>query len=134
MKQFIVLMAVLPIMLFFMMQMGLDQKNSQITSVIQACVYAAKEEAKQEGCFTEEITRRLKGEISRLTGIAESDISIEADKNVKYRYDSGENRLIRYKVAVKIYDVMAANEMYGVPDDENSFEYVIDSYTASEKI
>lgn len=134
MKQFIVLMAVMPILLFFMLQMGFDQKNSQITSVVQACVYSAKEEAKQEGCFTEDITQRLKSDISRLTGVEESDITIEADNQVKYRYGSGDDKLIRYKVAVKIDDVMAANEVYGISDKENCYEYVIDSYTASEKL
>lgn len=134
MKQFIVLLAVVPILMFFMLQMGLDQKNSQITTIIQACVYSAKEDAKQEGCFTSEIVEKLKNDISRLTGIDKSYIQVEADDEVKYRYDIGDDRLIKYKVSVYIDEVMAGGELLGITDSENAYEYVIDSYTASEKI
>ena len=64
MKQFIVLMAVLPIMLIFLMQFTADQVNGEKVAFIQSVVYAAKEEAKQEGCFTEELKTRIVKEIS----------------------------------------------------------------------
>ncbi|QIB69932.1 hypothetical protein Ami103574_11635 [Aminipila butyrica] len=134
MKQFIVMMGVLPILLLFMMQMGLDQKNSQVTSIIQASVYAAKEEAKQQGCFTEAIKDKLKEDIIRLTGIPEEHIDIEAEEKVKYRYASGENRLIHYKVTVQIQELMAAHQIYGISEEDNSYDYIIESYTASEKV
>ncbi len=134
MKQFIVLTAVLPILIIFMMQTGLDQKNNQITSIIQASVYAAKEQAKQEGCFTKEIKDELKADINKFTGITPDNIKIEADSHIKYRYAKGDDRLIYYKVTVKIDELMAANNIYGVSDDENSYNYKIESYTASEKV
>lgn len=134
MKQFIVLMGVLPILIIFMLQMGLDQKNSQVTSIIQASVYAAKEEAKQEGCFTKEIKDKLKGDITKLTGITPENINIETDTKVKYRYSTGEDRLIHYKVTVIIKELMAAHEVYGISDEDNRYNYVIESYTASEKV
>lgn len=134
MKQFIVLMGVLPILIIFMLQMGLDQKNSQITSIIQASVYAAKEEAKQEGCFTKEIKEKLQNDIARLTGITSEKIKIETDSKVKYRYSNGEDRLIHYKITVKIDELMAASNIYGISDEDNSYNYVIESYTASEKV
>ena len=134
MKQFIVMLAVIPILMFFMLQMGLDQKNSQITTIIQACVYSAKEDAKQEGCFTTDIVEKMKNDISKLTGISKEHIEVEADDEVKYRYATGDDRLINYRVSVYIDDIMAGGEILGITDDENSYEYVIDSYTASEKI
>lgn len=134
MKQFIVLMGVLPILIIFMLQMGLDQKNSQITSIIQASVYAAKEEAKQEGCFTKEIKEKLKDDITRLTGITPERITIETDDKIKYRYSTGEDRLIHYKVIVSIKELMAANKVYGISDEDNQYSYIIESYTASEKV
>ena len=60
MKQLIVLAAILPLMLIFMAQYTLDQKNSATISILQEQVYTAKEKAKQEGCFTEEIKNELK--------------------------------------------------------------------------
>lgn len=132
MKQLIVLMAVLPIMFIFIMQMGLDQRNSQIVTCIQACTYAAKEQAKQEGCFTNEISRDLKNNISKLTGLEGESIKISADNNVKYRYS--DDKLIHYKVSVKIDNVMAANRILGIADSKNSYDFEIESYTASEKV
>lgn len=134
MKQFIVLTAILPILVLFMMQMGLDQKNSQITSLIQASVYAAKEDAKQAGCFTGEIKEKLISDITNLTGIDAAKISIESDNRVKYRYSQGDERLIYYKVTVEIDGLMAANRIYGIDDNDNKYDYVIESYTASEKV
>lgn len=134
MKQFIVLMAVLPILIIFMLQMGLDQKNSEIASIVQSSVYAAKEQAKQEGCFTKEIKEKLKDDITKLTGISSNKINIEADSKTKYRYAKGDDRLIYYKVTVKIDELMVANNIYGISDDNNSYNFTIESYTASEKL
>ena len=132
MKQLIVLMATLPIMIIFIMQMGLDQKNAQTLTAIQSCTYAAKEQAKQAGCFTQEISEDLRHNISKLTDIKEDNIKIEADRDVKYRYS--DDKLIHYKVKVKIDNVMAANNFFGIGDKENSYEFKIESYTASEKV
>lgn len=46
MKQFIVLIAVLPIMLIFLLQFAVEQKNSLAMARVQDATYAAKEEAK----------------------------------------------------------------------------------------
>ncbi len=134
MKQLIVLMGVLPILLICMLQIGLDQRNSQITSIIQACVYSAKEEAKQDGYFTAENCENIKNNISKLTGISKDKIHIETENKKKYRYKSGEDKIIRYRVEVQIDNLLAASRVYGISDKENSYKYVIDSYTASEYI
>lgn len=134
MKQLIVLIGVLPVLLIFMLQLGLDQKNSQITSNIQACVYAAKEQAKQEGMFSKEIEESLKANIAKTTGIEADDITVTADKVIKSRYSDLSERLIHYRVAVRIPRVMACNKVYGVPEEKNSYEFVVEGYTASERI
>ena len=64
MKQLIVLTAVLPLMLIFMAQFTLDQKNNHAINIIQEEVYTAKEQAKQEGCFTPAIIQDLKSAVS----------------------------------------------------------------------
>lgn len=132
MKQLIVLMAVLPIMIIFIMQMGLDQKNAQTLTAIQSCTYAAKEQAKQEGCFTEAICSDLRRNISKLTNIKEENIEIEADRNLKYRHS--DDKLIHYKVSVKVGNIMAANRVFGLSDKENSYKFSVESYTASERV
>ena len=130
MKQFIVLLAVIPILMFFMLQMGLDQRNSQITTIIQACVYSAKEDAKQEGCFTPEIVEKMKNDISKLTGIDKELIKVEADDEVKYRNSTGKDRLINYKVYVYVDEIMAAGQIYGIDDKENGYILFIKTFNS----
>jgi len=134
MKQFIVLMAVLPVMLLFLLQFTLEQKNSLVIARVQDFTNAAKEEAKQEGYFSTEIKERLKNKISRATGISAERIIIESEDSVKFRYSIGNERLIYYRVEVPIEEVMAGSRLLGISKEENSYVYVIDSYTASEKI
>ena len=49
MKQFIVLLAILPLMLVFLLQFILDQQTEAKISMINSYVYTAKEYAKQYG-------------------------------------------------------------------------------------
>ena len=134
MKQFIVLTAVLPILLIFMTQMIHDQKNNDAVNQIQALVYAAKENAKQEGCFTADIKAKLRKDLSDALGIAADEIVIASSEEVKYRYSKGEERLIHYRVEVPVKNVMAGAGFFQIKEEENAYRYVIDSYTASEKI
>ena len=134
MKQFIVLMAVLPVMMIFLMQFTADQISSQKVACIQSVVYSAKEDAKQYGCFTEEIKDRIKKEISDRLGIPESYITVKADSDVRYRYSKGQDRMINYEVSVRLDDVMAGGKLLGISDEKNSVVYRIKNYTASEKI
>ena len=132
MKQFIVLLAVLPVMMILLAQMTASEVNYEKAGYIQNVVYAAKEEAKQEGLFTEEIRERIVKDISEGLSIPESDITVEADETVKYRYS--DDRVIHYKVTVTLRDVMAGGSILGISDSENKAVYVIESSTASEKI
>lgn len=133
MKQFIVLLGVLPIMLVFLFQFTLDQNNSHNIGRFQDLVYASKEEAKQQGCFTNEIRTDLVQKISSEFGIAEQDVELTADAIPKYRTNSFDKReLIYYKVSVPIKQLMAGNKFYGISDEENQTKYTIESWTASE--
>lgn len=138
MKQLIVLMAVLPLMLIFMVQYTIDQKNSSVIGQFQDCVYTAKEQAKQAGCFTAEIRQELREGISRRTGIPEPEISIEATEVPRYRVNdfdpsgAGTRELIHYKVSVPIEHLVAGHLLFGISKEENRGVYTIESDTASE--
>lgn len=134
MKDFIVCMAVIPLLILFMLQIVMDQKNNEITEIIQAMTYAAKEDAKQAGGFTPEIKQKLISDIHEKTGIETNKIEVTADQTLKFRYSIGDNRLIHYRVEVEIEGIMAGNKFYGIKDSDNRYTYVIDSYTASEKV
>lgn len=134
MKQFIVLIAVLPILLVFLSQFAYDQRTGESIALIQNAVYAAKEDAKQQGEFSEAIKKKMKEDIAEGLDIPESYISIETSAGEKRRYALGEGRLIDYKVSVRLDNVMAGGSLMGIKKEDNYSIYVIDSYTASEKL
>ncbi len=134
MKQFIVLLGIMPLIIIFIMQMSVDQINNHTINAVQSCTYTAKEQAKQEGSFSQKIKEELITDISRKTGITKDKIRVYGDEDIKLRYNTGDDRIIKYRVEVEIDKIMAGNKFLGISDSENSFTYVIDSYTASERV
>lgn len=135
MKQFIVLMGVLPILFLFLFQFTLDQRNNERIGRLQEYVYSAKEQAKQEGCFTAQIKEEMIGKIEKDFGIAESEMEIVLEETPQYRTSEFDEReLIYYKVSVPIIKIMAGNHLLGISDEENKGNYTIESWTASERI
>lgn len=144
MKQFLVLLAVLPLMLVFFVQFSLDQMNSSRIGKLNDLVYTAREEARQEGCFTRDIKARLRAEIADAFDIDPSLVLIEAtgENDVKYRIEDGstysdaqwKRGLIHYKVSVPIGEVMAGRRLFGIKEEDNTYNYVIESFAASEKL
>ncbi|HVI39404.1 MAG TPA: hypothetical protein VM577_01995 [Anaerovoracaceae bacterium] len=135
MKQLIVLMGVLPILLIFLLQYALDQRNNDNIGRFQECVYQAKEQAKQEGCFTPEIKEAMIGKIEESFDIEEEDMEIVLEEVPQYRTSVFDQReLIYYKVSVPIDKIMAGNRLFGITDEENRGMYTIESWTASELI
>lgn len=128
-------MGVLPIMLVFLLQYSLDQRNNDSISRLQDCVYQAKEQAKQQGCFTPQIKEELIGKIERNFDVGEEEMVIVLEEVPKYRTTSFDQReLIYYKVSVPIEKIMAGNRFFGISDEENRGMYSIESWTASERI
>ncbi len=135
MKQFLVLLAVLPLCLIFLVQFSLDQINSTRIGMLSDMVYMAKEEAKQEGCFTDEITERLKDNISEKLGVSRSDIIVDATSEPVFRVmNEAERGLIHYKVQVPIGEMAAGRSLFGIKKEDNVYYYTIESYTASERL
>ncbi|GAB1475690.1 hypothetical protein MASR2M70_05220 [Bacillota bacterium] len=138
MKQLIVLTAILPLMLIFMAQFTLEQRNNYAINMLQQQVYTAKEEAKARGCFSPDIVDRLKSGISAGLGIPEMEIVVEATETVQYRinyYDPwGERGLIHYKVSVPLEKVMAGGGLLGIPQERNRAVYTVEGTTASERL
>ena len=135
MKQFIVLMAVLPLMLVFIMQYAFEQHNSSSINKLQNCIYTAKEQAKQDGYFTEETIGNLKTEVARNFGISESEVLFEGTTVPKYRVNQFDEReLIYYKIGVPIDKLMAGGKLFGIEAEDNRMLYTIENYTASERL
>ena len=130
MKQFIVLLAVLPVMLLFIAQFSLEQQNYTKISLITDIVYEAKEEAKQLGGFD---TDGLRAKLSEALDIEASGIIIEAqEKYAVPRIEAdGSRGIISYKVIVPLHEVTAGRKYLGIKDDR-VYGYKIESSSPSE--
>ena len=135
MKQLIVLMAVLPLMLVFIMQYAFEQHNSSNVNKLQNCIYTAKEQAKQDGYFKDETIQALKAEIAETFGIEETEVLFEGTTVPKYRVNQFDEReLIYYKIGVPISKLMAGTKLFGIKAGDNQMIYTIENYTASERL
>lgn len=135
MKQLIVLMAVLPIMALFLMQYSLEQRNSDQIERFCNYVYAAKEQAKQAGCFTNEIKSQLTEQLHKNLGIPKNEIRMDVTEIPKYRTATFDDReLIYYKISVPVNKLMVGNKLLGISDAENKGWYTVESNTASERL
>lgn len=135
MKQVIVLAAILPLLLIFIVQFTLQEKNTQMKMGIANEVYTAAEQARQDGCFTAENISRLRQQVAFRAEVQESDILIVADEVPRYRVNSyNENERIHYRIEVPIARVMAGNRFFGISDEENSGAYVIENNISSERL
>ena len=135
MKQFLVMLAVLPLMMVFLLQFSLEQQKSVRLAAASDIVYAAREEAKQEGGFSPQLQRKLKSQLAERLGVSEDEVIIEASELEVYRVGEDLSRgIISYSVTVPAGRVMAAGSMFGINDEENSYNFTIRSITASEKL
>ena len=133
MKQLIVLIAVLPIMLIFIMQFALEQQNSSRILRFENYVYTSKEIAKQEGYFSDVNISSLKEKIGRDFNVEKERVTFEGTRTPKYRVNQFDEReLIYYKVSVPIEKIMSGGSMFGISEEYNKGSYTIESATASE--
>lgn len=95
----------------------------------------AKEMAKQEGCYTDEILNELKINISNKMKIKSDEIIIDSNttKTPKYRKDKNiEGEGIYIKVSVPFNKIIAANTFLNI--NSNKKYYIIENITTSERI
>jgi len=135
MKQVIVLAAILPLLLIFIVQFTLQEKNAQMKMSVASEVYTASEQARQDGYFTTENISRLRQQLALKAGVQESDILIDADEVPKYRVNSYiENERIHYRIEVPMERFMAGNRFFGISDEDNRGVYVIENNISSERL
>ncbi len=135
MKQFIVLLAVFPLMMAFMLQFAAQQKTDYRIQLINNAVDNACEKAKTEGRFSESNVSGLRASLADISDCSEERIEISVSEDIKYRtgrYD--EREMIRYRVAVPIDGLMAMPGLFGISAEENSMLYVLENEFASEKV
>lgn len=130
MKQIMVMSALLILILTFPLQYALEQKNHYQLSQFQMFVHNAKEQAKQDGYFTDATVTELKANIvSVMKDITVNEIEVTvtgvADRKVR-----GEQ--IHYRIGVPLKKINATPGFWGIDPNDNKMIYYIDNYTSSE--
>ena len=135
MKQLIVLCAVLILLAAILLQIPLQAVNYDRRHAIMFYVNNAKEMAKQEGYYTDEILNDLKNNIAKKMKISESEIIINDNttRTPKYRPEQFDEReLIYLKISVPFKNIIAASSFFGTSDNQRY--YVIEEITTSERL
>jgi hypothetical protein len=135
MKELIVNVGILLLLLAFPMQYALDQHNHHKKSEFQYYVNAAKEKAKQEGYFTDQILNEFTNNVTDALNIPKSKIIINVTKTRKYRTNEYDEReLIYYEFSIPINNIIAVNHLWGIPDANNKMMYTVNGTTTSEAL
>lgn len=142
MKQFLVILAVLPILVVIMVEFSLNTIINLKIDAVDDTVYTYKEIAKQDGTFAN-VVEDMKASIAAIVQVDSDDIKVDGtycDSNPIYRVTSmsavsadsiGEN-FLHYKVKVPIKEMKILGNI--LKFNTNKYYYTIDSYTASEKL
>ena len=136
MKQLIVACAIMPLLVVLIMQLGHSQVNLSKYSRVERTIENAEGAAKQEGYFSDSIKDDLIKSLLKIMNIPENSIMIEAtDVNeIKYRSENYEESLIHIIVRFNHKDVMAGNKYFGISNEKNTNQIIIDRYISSEKL
>ncbi len=135
MKQLIVLIASIPIMVLFIMQIVLTSANFSKAQAVRRYVEEAEAIAKQVGYFSAENKADLKRKIATKLDVDESEITISAtsQSNMKYRtntYDKSD--LMHIKVVVVLPKTVVGGSFFGVGKDSGKIQ--VEDWVASEKL
>ena len=138
MKQLIVLCAVFLLLAALILQIPLEMINYERKHAIMFYVNNAKEMAKQEGFYTDEILNDLTSNIAKKMNIKNvNEIIIDKKTTREYRYRPtrfDESAIIYLKVSVPFDNILATPGFYGISDSENKGYYIIEEITTSEKL
>ncbi len=135
MKQFIVLIATIPIMIIFIMQIALTNANYSKAQAVRRYVEDSKAVAKQVGYFSDDNITQLKNKIATKLDIDAGQIIVRATGkyDIKYRTNTfSESDLMYIYVEVPIEHTMAGSGYFGNKDQAGKI--VVEDKVASEKL
>ena len=135
MKQFIVLLAVFPLMMVFLLQFTAQQNTDYRIRVINETVDTACEEARTTGCFTEDSISSLKARLAEVTGCSADQVKIQASTETKYRTGVNDEReMISFRISLPVGALSAVPGIFGISEEDNSMIYVLENTFPSERL
>jgi hypothetical protein len=117
------------------MQYGTEQRNQYNITAFETIINSAREEAKQAGAFTPDIINRMTENIANQFDIDGSEITINVSPSKKYRTNEFDEReLIEYEIGIPLKELVAANRLWGISDDENRTIHYVRGAVPSEAL
>lgn len=133
MKDFLVMLALIPILLYFPAQFTADEINDKKIVAYNNIISKHAQVARAEGCFTADNINSLKQELSNALYIDVSEIRFEGTTTQKYRTDAFDNRqMLSYKVSVPVKRIIAMPKLWGMTDGNNKVDYSVSGEVATE--
>ena len=126
MKQFIVLMAVIPVMLGLLMQVGLAQQNFTRLMRVEQIIEDYRWEASLQGGFSSGMRSELAGKLAEACGVPGDSIALSLDPP-----GASMSSQISYRIEIPGFRKVAANRLFGIPDADNEGRYVIEGSVPS---
>jgi len=135
MSKYLVLAASVVILLSFVMQYGIEQRNHYNLVSFETTVNSTREEAKQAGAFTTDIIARMKEKIAEQFDVDESEIIVNVSAAKKYRTNEFDEReVIEYEVGIPLDKLIASNKLWGVSDEDNKTIHYVRGVVPSEAL
>lgn len=137
MKDFLVLLACLPIAVALTLQISLNSLNQHDAVKVSKIVNTYAEEARFDGCFKDDAIEQMKNDIANTLSCDPDDILVECTKssNIKYKATTySNNAKIEYHVEAPIKKVIAGGSLYGISDSDNKGKIIKKGYVMSEKL
>jgi hypothetical protein len=120
MKQFIVLLAILPLMLGLLMQVGLAQSNFALTVRAESIARDCREAAADEGGFSDALRAEAAARLADVSGVSPGELSVAADET-----PDSEGRL-SYRFGIPIRRLTATPALFGVKKGANTGTYILE--------
>ncbi len=134
MKELVAFLICIPLLAPYMSQYTIQIVNDTQMDRVETIVNTAKEQARQEGYFTNSIIGNMTAEIKK-AGFDEDEITVNVTTVPKYRTETFDEReLIEYEVGVKIKKKIAANRLFGISDEDNQGIFTVRGAVASERL
>lgn len=135
MKQFIVFLAIFPLMMAFILQFTLQQNMDYRLELVNQAVYDAKEAAKSDGYFPEDKVESLRNNLASIVDCDPAEVKIEVSEDIKYRKNQYDEReMISCNISLPVGKIMAFSSMFGIEDDDNRAVYSIRDEFPSERL
>jgi hypothetical protein len=123
MKQIIVLAAILPLMMAFVMQYSLEQSRHHATLSAEESIRYACSQATELGGFTPELSERLRSELASKLGVSADSIELALDA-------PGEAEPARYRIVIPVGKIISSNKFFGIKDEDNQMRLLYEGRLA----